>query len=82
MTQEKSTQINTSKREGNIVSDWLHDCCTLDNGAVFFPHSNQKAAEKPGLPQGEKGKSTGSGLWVPTAAMPRLLPVHHSPLPC
>lgn len=46
MTQEKSTRINTSKQEGNIVSDWLHLCCTLDNSAVFFspPTANQKTA--------------------------------------
>lgn len=83
MTHEKSTQINTSKQEGNIVSDWLHHCCTLDNGAAPPPPTaNLKTAGKPGGDGVEKGKSTGLGLWVLTAAMPLLLPVHHNPLPC
>lgn len=52
MSQEISTQINTSKQESNIVSDWLHHCCTLENSTrlLFFPAANQKTA---GTPEGE-----------------------------
>lgn len=88
MTQEKSTQIDASKQEGSIVSDWLHRCCTLDNSAGFFfslliKRQQESLRELGEIGQrGEKGKSTGLGLWVLTAAMPLLLPVHHSSLPC
>lgn len=61
MTQEKSTQINTSKQEGNIVSDWLHHCCTLDNSAGFFSAANQKTA---GKPEGNGGRRGSLRVWA------------------
>lgn len=83
MTQEKSTQINTSKQEGNIVSDWPHHCCTLDNGAFPpLPLLIKRQQESLGEMRGEQGRLRVLGFWVLTAGMPQLLPVHHSPLPC
>lgn len=53
MTHEKSTQINTSKQEGNIVSDWLHHCCTLDNDAAPPPPQSKDSRKAWGRWEGE-----------------------------